>query len=120
MTAPTLTREEVIEDCTFLALNGVGIYEAAHRTGRTTEALEVLLRRANRLDLLHTLRAQETSPVDTWAGRVGHELAWSSTALGRHVLARAEEHRRAAADRHDDSPATTERRRLVLLTGGIS
>jgi hypothetical protein len=113
----TLTGEEAVEDAEFMADNGVGIYEAAKRTGRSTEALEVLLRRYGRLDVLHKLRAQETSAVDTWAAREGREVAWSQTALGRRVLASAEEHRRLAADTFNDSEDATERRRLDLTLG---
>lgn len=120
MSMPNLTREEVIEDAEWLASTGVGIYEAAHRTGRTTEALEVLLRRAGREDVLHKLRAQETSPVDTWAGRTRRATAWQSTPIGRRLMAAAEEHRRIAADLYDDSPETTQRRRLDILLDGAA
>jgi len=113
-----LTTEEVIEDAHWLAETGVGIYEAAHRLGRSTEALEVLLRRRGELDLLHRLRAQETAIVDPWGGRTSREQPWKDSPAGRMVLRDAEEWRRLAADRWDDSPEETARHRTAI--GGAS
>lgn len=48
----------VIEDAAWLAETGESWDGALRRLGRSSEALENLLRRARRLDVLHALRSR--------------------------------------------------------------
>jgi len=60
-------REEVarqrIEDLTWLADNGVGLTEAAHRIGMKRNSLETWLSRRGEKDLMHRLIARDWLPV---------------------------------------------------------
>lgn len=70
MTTRRTKTADVIEDARFLATDGVGLTETAHRTGTTPVALEKLLRDHHELPLLHQLRAHEPIATSYLEGRI--------------------------------------------------
>lgn len=104
----TLTAEELIEDLDFLAAAGVGMIEAARRTGYTVDAIYRRLQRHGRADLVARLKAQNPISLDTSEIRADRYAAWAHSPEGRAVVTRAArylEHARATDPVPDDVAA---------------
>lgn len=109
-----LTPEELIEDLTFLAESGVGMREAARRLRYAVPAIQRMLYRRDRRDLLHALRALDPTSPNTTLGAVSRYTRWAQGPVGSAVLWNAERHRAHAAETRPETAADRGLRTLAL------
>jgi hypothetical protein len=110
----TLTFDELAADLEFLADAGVGLVEAARRTGYTAAALERRLRRHGRADLFTRMRAMDPAVTPTAVIREDRYAAWARSPEGRAVVSRAARFLEHARATYPDSEAVQAERRVVL------
>lgn len=108
--AVNLTLDELIEDLAFLAENGVGMREAAKRTGFTVIALERRLDRHGHKALLGRLRVQDPPAVNVHAIRADVYAQWKR-GKGAHVIADATRHLQSVKEAHPDPEWVKAKRR---------
>ena len=114
MTA-TLTDTEFVEDVAFMADAGVGLREAARRSGSTVGAIERRLYRLHEHGLVARMRAADPAPANTVAAVESRYVKWRRTPLGRRVLADAAKWLDLTAASWPDDESDQERRRVDVL-----